>query len=614
MKPTKKQNVHIVIGKKGTLRTFLKKYSGRDSPNKDHYRWVYLGTDICLSTQIGELIGTAAERLIIGDDLQECAGRYRQDYVDFVGKLSEKTNSPLWFFTSLSEKNPFLSNFFLYFCYVKLCLKYITENRYNLVIVCEDREILDLLRANLQNSPSCTVTFHDSPADVYLYPFISLVHKIKNKCIFLIRFLLRAACAKIFSFAMRSKRQNMQEDSAILIHSWTDLRSFPKKSVYNETYLGRIGDFLEQRGCTVIYLSDVLPTLWYPKALCRLLKADKKIFLMEEFLSFRDIISCLFFVSKNYPDAPQDAIFLGIDVTSLIVHEYTRDKASFRTEQCYLNFFISQRILRSVTLNSFLFTFENHIWEKAFCEGLKKNRMIKTIGYSIVFINRMYTCYSHSMYEKETSPVPDIILVSGSQGKEKLTEFGFKPDRIAIGGAVRYPSLQISGKPLRVTGEKNILVALSGSLNASLELTYVSIRSFAELKKVNILIKCHPTVPFQHISPYLPDLPEHFTIVEKTIPELLDISDIVVYTESTVSVEAAARGIPLIHIKSDISIDINIFDGMTSVPSSSNPKIIRETAQEILENKQKSELLSKDIIKDLFAPVDTDLIAKKILD
>lgn len=606
------RDVYIVTGKNPILKKILKKRLKIANLKKRSCFWIYLGKEIFLSKKIEEIIGSSAERLNIGEDLQAIAGIYRQDYIDYVGKLSLENDSPVWFLTSLSEKNPFVSDVFLHFCYVKICQKYLAENTHDLIIICENRGILDVLRTNLQSSSLIPIEFYDSRLDQSVNHIATSCIRLKNKFVFLSRFLSRVALAKIFSVVMRHSAMIKDKDPVIIMHSWTDSRSFPQKSVYKEVYFGDVGDDLERDGKEVFYLAEVLPTLWYPKALYNLLYVNKKIYLMEEFLSFREVIASLVFVYRNYPKSVKNPYFDDIDMSALISFEFKKDTLSFRAEQSYLNYFISQKIRNRFSVRSFLFTFENHIGEKAFCEGFKKNPGTKTIGYAIVFINRMYICYSLSHFEKKISPLPDVIIVSGNQGKENLIKFGFDPKKITIGGAIRYPHIRHSVRSSNLSDKKNILIALSGAINPSLELIYTSMSAFSEMRDLNILIKCHPTVPLRLLSRYLPDLPEHFHVVDSSIDELLNVTDLLVYTESTVSVEAFAKGIPILHVKSEFSIDINIFDGMNVVPSSANPGIIGKLSRELLQNKKISP--PENLVENFFSLVNKNLIKKIILD
>ncbi len=407
------RNVYIVTCHRNVLKNCLKRV-----PIQTPFFWIYLGKDIFKSKKIEELIGTIAERVNIGEDLQEVARIYRQDYIDYIGKLSLEYDTPLWFLTSLSEKNPFVSDFFLHFCYVKICQKRIFEQSNNLIIVCENRGIFNSLWENLQNYPQINIVFYDSRFSQIIDNLFSLSVRVKNKLVFLLRYLLRVALAKIFSAVMRHSTGVKDDDPVIIMHSWTDYRSFSQQSDYKEVYLGDVGDGLEKSENNFIYLADILPTMWYPKALYNLCHVNKKIYLMEEFLSFGDVIASLTFVQRNYPNSKTNSFFDEVEVGTLLSHEFVKDRSSFRPEQSYLNYFISQRILHRFTVRSFLFTFENHIWEKVFCEGFKRNPKIKTMLIQLCLLIVCIPVTLAPVMKKNHPPFRMLFLLVVSKGKK----------------------------------------------------------------------------------------------------------------------------------------------------------------------------------------------------
>jgi hypothetical protein len=555
-----------------------------------------------------------AERLLISDQLQDCAKKYRDEYIDYIGSLSLEYDNPLWYLTSLSEKNPWVSEFFLHFCYVKSALDCIDEKPQNQIIVCESRSVFLALRDNLKNYRRDEIAFHEAGSLHITSPVSLSLQRIKSKLWFLFRYVSRVIAADFFSLLAHRPRPESTSDRVVIMHSWADSRSFARKNDYHEIYLGGLGKDLEHETGRLIYLVDVLPTIWYPKALYALLRVQKNICLMEEFLSVTDIIKSLWYVLRYYPSIPKAVVLGDVNVRTLISHDFMLDKISSRMEQVYLNFFISQKMSLIFPECSFLYSFENHIWEKAFCAGFKRTLGVKTIGYAIIFVNRMYTCFSVSSQGNEKEWLPDRILVSGWQGKNMLTESGFDPEKIVVGGAIRYPDIHCGGKFRKTTAKKVVLLALSGSVGESLELVDTSLVAFSDMDDLTVLIKCHPTVPFGLLTRYLSDLPNHFQVADSPIDALLEGADLVLYTESTVCVEALARGIPVIHVGSNFTIDINIFEGLEIVPSATSPLQIRLLAEKMLKSGTVSRELSEEIIGQLLAPVDQVIILSIILD
>jgi hypothetical protein len=580
-------------------------------PREKYGSWIYLGKDFRTCKKLETLIGTRADRIHISDDLQECARLHREDYLDYIGEVFTGCDSPVWFLSALAEKNPFASDFFLHFCYLAVSLDQIRTTDTDLIIIGENRAVLASIVDNLKDDSSVEIIRYDSGLLSIAESARFFCTKNINILVFLSRFFLRILLARLFSLIKMRSRKLTSGDPVILTHTWTDSRSFPVNGVYHEAYLGNLCDNLKTQTGNFFYLSDVLPTLWYPKALFRLVPVKSQLFLMEEFLSVADPLKALVHVRTQYPDNLKEIPLSGLDVGALVRNDLFMDRQTTRVEQTYLNYAICNNISLQIPVRSFLYTFENHVWEKAFCDGIKKVGDTRLIAYAIVFVNRMYTCYSLSETEKLAIPQPDVLLVSGAQGKEMLEASGFEGDSIIIGGAVRYPNLQKTRETPAAGSGKNIVLALSGEINSSLELVFKSLDAFSHNVDLHIIIKCHPTIPFSKLSPFLPALPGHFSVSEEMMETLLGKADLVMYTESTVSVEAAFRGIPVIQVRSDHTIDINIFEGEPSVPSCANPKDICRHATRILNGDET--LPPNDVITHLFSPIDMQKITSVIL-
>jgi len=601
-----RKKVYLLPGYHYLLKSLLKTF-----PPEKHCSWIYLGKDFRACKKLEILVGTRADRIHISEDLQVCARLHREDYLNYIGEIFAGCESPIWFLSSISEKNPFASDFFLYFCYLAVSLKQIRQIDTDLIIICENKAVRNSLMDNINEGSSVEIIRIDSGILFITESVRWFCKKNMNILVFLSRFFLRILLARLFSLMKRQSRKITSKDPIILTHTWTDARSFPGNGVYKEAYLGNLCDDLKKQTDNFFYLSDILPTLWYPKALYNLTGVKNRLYLMEEFLSFTDPFKALINVRTQYPKTLRNIPLSGLDVSTLVQNDLSTDQQTTRVEQTYLNYSISKNISRQISVRSFLFTFENHVWEKAFCDGFKKVANTRLIAYAIVFVNRMYTCYSLSETEKHVIPQPDILLVSGVQGKDMLVKSGFPGDTIVIGGAVRYPNLQKIRETPGTGSGKNIVLALSGEINSSLELVFKSLDAFSHIEDLHIIIKCHPTIPFSKLSLFLPDLPGHFSVSEEMMETLLGKADLVMYTESTVSVEAAFRGIPVIQVRSDHAIDINIFEGEPSVPSCADPGDICRHATRILNGDET--LPPNDVITHLFSPIDMQKITSVIM-
>ncbi|HMB45876.1 MAG TPA: hypothetical protein VKL21_08645, partial [Candidatus Methanoperedens sp.] len=104
----------------------------------------------------------------------------------------------------------------------------------------------------------------------------------------------------------------------------------------------------------------------------------------------------------------------------------------------------------------------------------------------------------------------------------------------------------------------NILVPL-GMLNDSVKLINFLYKSPINTSKYNIIIRCHPIVNLEQIRKRLNfNHDEKFSVSSiANIKEDLRRVDIVIYTSTTVCIEALMMGIPVIHIDLNEPITID---------------------------------------------------------
>jgi surface carbohydrate biosynthesis protein (TIGR04326 family) len=267
---------------------------------------------------------------------------------------------------------------------------------------------------------------------------------------------------------------------------------------------------------------------------------------------------------------------------------------------------------RDLPVKNFIFTYENQACQKLFALGFRKFSPETTLtGYVHTYALPMYTLYSISEREQNLVPLPDKIIVNGEQSKKVLVDCGYPQDRVFTGGALRYTYLgsEMPAKP----GEKgsfDVLVAASVNINEAVELIEKCLEAFSGKPAFNLIIKMHPTLPFGKISKYFPVLPKNVIVSETPVQELLARSDLVMYTSSTVAIEAVALGVPVIHVKSDHIIDMNFFEDENAIPSFSEPGDIARAGEQILlrqENLPRDE--SERLVKQYFLPVDDAVIS-----
>ena len=602
MVETDKRTIVIIPATKSDATNFLQ---NDDAKNFDY--WIYLGRHATRCADIETIIGETIKKKDIGEELQKAARSHRQNYINFIGTLAKSEKNPFWYISSLSEKNPYVSNFFLNFCYIEALITIISNNQDTICVFCESDALVKSIKKNLDNNLDLNIACQVLTSSALDVQFLLLLTLIKNKSWFIIRFLFRILYAKIVRGTRKKDGDSLNEQTGIVIHSWTDQRSFSDMGKYHDVYFGDLSKKLEHNHLNINYLINILPTIWYPIAVKKMQLSCERWCLFEEFLDFSDIFFAVFRVYRQKHWISHTFILSGLDVSDLVYEEKAHDYVNSRAEQSFLYYCAGKKMCQSFIVNSFIYTFENHIWEKMIIEGIR-NVCPKTdiIGYAHSTVNRMELSYSLSSVENDFAPLPNKILVNGVRAKRMLIESGFEAIRIEITGAIRYDSLKTRGRVHNSEENNRILVVLSADVDRSVEMILKCTEAFKNLDYIKVTFKPHPILKISNFSHYTTHIPRYFSFSSDSIQELFEKTDLVIYCDSTASVEAATRGIPLLHIKSNFTIDINIFEDTSIVPSANSPEQIRSIAMKILNRNEFSSDSIQNVIGELFAPVDEE--------
>ena len=109
-----------------------------------------------------------------------------------------------------------------------------------------------------------------------------------------------------------------------------------------------------------------------------------------------------------------------------------------------------------------------------------------------------------------------------------------------------------------------VLVTPSNSPEEAAELVHTAVDLFDESDGVRIVIKCHPIMPFEKVSDSIDgQLPKHVEVSDEPLTDLMSSSSVMVYSGSTVCIQALAFGVPVVHLLPQFDFDL---DPLETVP------------------------------------------------
>jgi len=578
----KKSNERICLissPSKKSIKKILKIMNGR------RFKWVYFGEDISQAVLIEETIGERGERLEIAGLLQETAKKLRRPYIDYIGKLSKEKNSLLWWAGSLSEKNPTKSKVFLYSCYIKTCIEILKKYPASpLVIFVENKVVKKTL---IRNIPMKKITAVDSSREFAHEP-LRILKFIIHKGWFLMSNLYRILVSK---YQYRLYKRIKSLGPLLLIYTWIDRRSFDKEGLYHDVYLGKALEYLKKENAAILPYY-VLSTIPYQKMIRGAAKSENLFLIPHSFLSIKDLFS-VFSSTINLPKNQDFPKFEGMNITEVICNDLENDWIGVYVASDLLLYYLVKRLKeQQIQIDTVIYPYENLSWEKVLCTAMRKfYPSAYLIGYQHSTISRMYLNYFFSCLELKILPLPDRIVTNGRYTKELFIKSGYPEERVVQGGAVRYEYL-LKSKGIKKRQKRDkpvVLVTPSINKFEAAELIWKVLKAFEQNDKYKIVIKCHPDMPFEIISKHLNiKLPGHFTVTNKPVAELLEESDVLLYTCSTTCVEAIAAGVPVIHVESDLMIDLDQLDFNPKLrPSARTPEEILNSVEKAISMNEK---------------------------
>ena len=593
---------------KASIRKVLRQLKG------SNLRWAYLSEDVPKAIAVEQLFAERGQRIEIAEELQKIAHSLRQPYIDYIGKLSLENNSISWWIGSLSEKNPFVSKAFLHICYIKLCQVILqSSSQEPIVFLCQNKALRKCIVKNILDFHQCEIHRLESLTHTILGTFRSALGIVVCKGYFIAGGIYRLLLARHYRLNQIPGEKLQEGKGLVLLHNWVDQRSFDANGKYHDSYFGELAHHLRNKGENVIVVPWIIGTVSYRQTLEKMVQSSENFLLPASFLKISDIFRVLVKTILDTPLRRAYPRFEDLEVSEIIIDDFRTDWSGTRTASSLLLYDVVRHWKNAgIPIDTFIHTYENHVWEKAYCIALRKfYPLTKIIGYQHSTVPKMLLNNFFSKDELSILPFPDKVVTNGRYPEKLFKDSGYDPQKVVRGGAIRYESITNKEK---VATKKNlhsvILVTPSIDKNDTVELVWKVLRAFGQMNKYKIILKFHPVMPYPNIADDLGILPEHFTISDKPVSELLRESHVLLYTSSATCIEALRLGVPVLNIKSDFIIDRdNLSDFPSSIRRSAKDRddIVRMT-KEILETDEKElseqRVRWKEVVSEIFTPVE----------
>lgn len=497
------------------------------------------------------------EFIRIAKRLHQTSSSMKASFLQILGELAEKHDSPSWWGSRMSERNTLINHLFLNCCYLELANSYIHLASVNLLILAEHDSVLESLRKNFETKE-------------IEYFSISLFRKkniLKNLRTFVHIYikLLNLSRQGLKSWEMKSLyRRKRLSKPCIILHTYFSPNNVDKDGSLKDIYYPGLREWLLKHGQSIILL-PVLSGFANPDhAYANFRRHGIKYINPSTFLAPTDYIRAIFrfLRSMRFPKNDWIISLNSLDCTPL----FKAAKTTFYPELfplfLYLDLF-KKLNKAGYKPSSIISEFENMIAEKMLILGARKAfPLAKLFAFQHSTVPHNYLPYSISDIELTTAPLPDKIICNGTFFKEQLAKDGFPPDLLTVGPALRYMHINESRKLLSINRrtEWDVLCPLPLMANECSELLRKVCKAF-DKSELKICIKSHPMAnPFfatDLLHEEFPDFEVFIAGNHMSVGELIRSSKVVVGMASATLLEAVCLGVEVISISRDSALNFN---------------------------------------------------------
>ena len=477
---------------------------------------------------------------------------FGERYVEFLGWLNRKNQSLDWWSMTFTDRNPSAPG---------LCRDVLHFDLVSELALADDRPLVVIIDSPRLGRQLITWAHGKNiPAYGSVYRPWSIIRFLKEHTAS--GHLL--AMLRTLSYWRSSRRFKPRKESMVghtvitsLVHPW----SFTDDGRYWDAYFGPLVDRYEESGGKVLVFGLMMEN---PANLFKKLKSvDSKlpIIPLESCLSLASIIKCVFRSLWNYlkPTTLRGSTkFNGNDIAPLLNDAAREDRRSGNLFMNLRMYYAAKTLSRIVRPNRWLYLYENLVWEKMMLLG---GRSISPkpymVGYQHSSITLSHLDLMLAKDEAEFMPLPDQVLTSGNVTKAWFEEKGNYPvGMIKSACALRQPMSFDTKIQERSIPLSNILVALATSVQEYLNSLAFLESAVRDLDGCDLRVRPHPVIPLQGALRGSPLEGKQFYIEDKgTLEDALDWADVVLYTSSTVGLEAVSKGIPAIYLDLGIFLD-----------------------------------------------------------
>jgi len=475
----------------------------------------------------------------------------RADYNSLIVSLSEDHLDNIhWIVSSIASRNKYYSPLFIRCCQITFVKQLLNQSNPVAKIVTKDRALAIVLKKWCDDQKITGTTIQCSESTM---TFVWRILRPLRQYLIAIYFLsLRCLGSSFKAKRILSDVPITLIDTFVLNNGGADEGSINNDGEYKDRYYpGLMEQLTEEEKKNLFYLPTNVGFNNPIKAF-RLIRSSTSPFIIhDDYLKISDYFLALKHPFKLLSCSLVNSEFRGVDIMPILVEERVNHCSDFAS---LLGILYHQFPLRlkehGVKIRMLVEWYENQVIDRGMIVGFHKHLPdTKIIGYQGYIISKSLHLYVYpNMPEYRSKAIPDIVYVVGEGLKDDLHEFCDKVV-VAAGPAFRFNKLwrdrAYNPDPRLFT----VLVGLPIGLDDCAHILKLLASTLKKFKGTNIQfwIKPHPTYGFKSIKALLPEgWPREFIFQEGDFHAVVERCNLLLSNASSVSLEAIAKGVPVI--------------------------------------------------------------------
>jgi hypothetical protein len=579
------------------------------------FRWTYLGQSILEHLRVSEQVNGRGEYLDTSDRFHHWTQELREPYLKYLFDIGQDLASLHWWFTPMSWRDSFVSNGFLQACHLKTGLELVESwNGTEALVLVADEPVCRSIQSSMGDQPYISISVTGSRRRNAVAPVLDILNMLGHRSVFVLREMYQ-----IFQSRRKLPKPVNPAGGESLLISWGTSTSILQGGEFHRFFFGDLADRLAFLKEKVVIVPMILKDVRYNDALRLLEKSPLPICLPHSVFGIIDPIKAAISSFRKPADSKLFPRFAEMDIAPLFEGELNQYWVSNQPASLLMKTLLVRRWAEwSPSITRIIYMYENKPWERAICWQADRSLPNATlVGYSPTPVSKLLLNFFLAPGEAKIAPLPDRFVTVGKQPARLLASGGYDSETVMVGGALRMQDLDALRSPDQDIPEITspvVLLAPTLGVEESAELAYMALNLFEESDGVQVILKCHPMMPFDNISDHIGGpLPSHVQISNKPIKELILQSSVMIYSTSTVCIEALAVETPVVNLRPQFGISLDPLEEFTALrPVAVGLNDLREKVKWILEHREEHVAQNKDawaeMVKDMFSPVTSESI------